>query len=126
MSVTKKKIGAFALASRPKTLPASVIPVLIGTSLAIYYDKFNVMAALVALSCSILIQIGTNYVNDLYDFLKGTDTADRVGPQRALASGLMTAQEMKAGIISVFGLAFILGMYLVQIGGWEILAVGVI
>jgi len=126
MLLSKNKIDAFMLASRPKTLLAAVIPVLVGTSLAVYHDKFNGMAAIIALCCSVLIQVGTNYVNDLYDYLKGTDTADRVGPQRALASGLLTVNEMKTGIFLVFGLAFLLGLFLVYLGGWFILAVGVI
>lgn len=126
MLLSKIKIDAFKLASRPKTLPASVIPVLVGTSLAVYHDKFNGVAAVVALCCSVLIQVGTNYVNDLYDYLKGTDKADRVGPQRALASGLLSVKEMETGIFLVFGLSFLLGLYLVYLGGWWILAVGVI
>ena len=125
MLLSKKKIDAFMLASRPRTLLAAVIPVLVGTALAVYYGKFNAIAAVAALCCSTLIQVGTNYVNDLYDFIKGTDTAFRVGPQRALATGLLTVNEMRAGIFLVFGLAFILGLYL-YIGGWWILAVGVI
>lgn len=126
MSSAKKKIDAFALASRPKTLLAAVVPVMIGTSLAIHYDKLNVAAALIALFCSVLIQIGTNYVNDLYDYLKGTDTADRVGPKRALASGLLSVRDMKIGIVFIFGLAFVLGLYLVTLGGWWILVVGLV
>jgi 1,4-dihydroxy-2-naphthoate octaprenyltransferase len=126
MPSANKKIDAFVLASRPKTLLAAVVPVMIGTSLAIYYSKFNFSAALIALICSVLIQIGTNYVNDLYDFLKGTDTADRVGPKRALASGLLSVGDMKKGIAAIFGLAFILGLYLVTLGGWWILALGIV
>ena len=126
MSSPNKKIDAFILASRPKTLLAAVVPVMIGTSLAIYYYKLNAAAALIALICSVLIQIGTNYVNDLYDYLKGTDTADRVGPQRALASGLLSVRDMKTGIVLIFGLAFILGLYLVTLGGWWILVVGIV
>lgn len=126
MSLLNKKIDAFILASRPKTLLAAVVPVIIGTSLAIFYNKLNISAALIALICSILIQIGTNYVNDLYDYLKGTDTADRVGPQRALASGLLSVRDMKFGIVFIFGLAFILGLYLVTLGGWWILVVGIV
>lgn len=126
MPSANKKIDAFVLASRPKTLLAAVVPVMIGTSLAIYYSKFNFSAALIALICSILIQIGTNYVNDLYDYLKGSDRADRVGPQRALASGLLSVRDMKTGIVFIFGLAFALGLYLVTLGGPWILVVGIV
>ena len=76
------KFKSWVLASRPKTLTAAVSPVLIGTSVAYYDNKINLIAALIALICSLLIQIGTNFVNDLYDHLKGSDSEDRVGPER--------------------------------------------
>ncbi|MGE5680981.1 MAG: 1,4-dihydroxy-2-naphthoate octaprenyltransferase, partial [Bacillota bacterium] len=72
------------------------------------------------------IQIGTNYANDLYDFLSGADKEGRSGPQRALASGLISANEMKLGIALVFGLAFILGLYLVYLGGFPVLVIGIL
>ncbi|OGU80950.1 MAG: 1,4-dihydroxy-2-naphthoate octaprenyltransferase, partial [Stygiobacter sp. RIFOXYA12_FULL_38_9] len=87
---------------------------------------FKPLAAIVALVCAILIQIGTNFVNDLYDFLHGTDKKDRIGPKRVVTSGLISIPEMKLGIIFVFGLSFVLGMYLVHLAGWEILLLGVI
>lgn len=118
------KFKAFLLAARPKTLPAAAVPVVVGTAIAVHDGKFFLPAFLVALSCSLLIQIGTNYVNDLFDFLKGTDKADRVGPTRALASGWVTPAEMKCAIIITFGTAFLLGLYLVYIGGWNILIIG--
>ena len=114
------------LASRPKTLLASVVPVMVGTALAINVDKFNPLVTLVALVCSLLIQIGTNFTNDLYDFYKGADTVSRKGPVRVLAAGLISVKEMKTGIIIAFLSAFILGLYLVYIGGIIILAIGVL
>ncbi len=120
------KIKSWILASRPKTLPAAAVPVLVGTALAANNNKFKLDAALVALICSLLIQIATNFVNDLYDFLKGTDKKDRSGPLRVLASGLISVSEMKTGIILTFGLAFLLGLYLVYIGGAFILLIGVL
>ncbi|MCU7494673.1 MAG: 1,4-dihydroxy-2-naphthoate polyprenyltransferase [Ignavibacteria bacterium] len=120
------KFQSWVLASRPKTLPAAVVPVLVGTALAAYEESFRPLAALVALLCSLLIQIGTNFVNDLYDFLAGTDKKDRPGPLRVLANGLISVGEMKAGIVMVFGLAFLLGMYLVSLGGLTVLAIGVL
>lgn len=120
------KVNRWVLASRPKTLPAAFVPVIIGSSLAYAEGKFRFPAALIALICSLLIQIGTNFVNDLYDYLAGTDTEERVGPTRVLASGMVSVNEMKAAIALVFGVTFLLGMYLVYLGGWIILLVGVL
>lgn len=112
---TISKLDAWILASRPKTLLAALVPVVVGTSIAINDNKFHLPAAMIALFCSILIQIGTNFVNDLYDFLAGTDKKERLGPQRAVASGIISINQMKAGIIISFGLSFILGLYLVYL-----------
>ena len=123
---TISKFDAWILASRPRTLAAAIVPVAIGSSIAIHDEIFKPVAALVALICSLLIQIGTNLVNDLYDFLHGTDKHGRVGPQRATASGLLSQREMKAGIYLTFGISFLLGMYLVYMGGMFILFIGVV
>lgn len=125
-SNTISKLDAWILASRPRTLLAAIVPVVIGSSIAIHDNVFNMTAALVALICSLLIQIGTNFVNDLYDFIAGTDKKERLGPQRAVASGIISPSEMKLGIFSVFGLSFILGLYLVYLGGWFILILGIL
>ena len=126
MKEKSSKFQNWFLASRPKTLLASVVPVMVGTALAINVDKFNLLVTLVALVCSLLIQIGTNFTNDLYDFYKGADTVSRKGPVRVLAAGLISVKEMKTGIIIAFLSAFILGLYLVYIGGIIILAIGVL
>ena len=120
------KIQSWILAGRPKTLPAAVAPVLVGTGLAINRGKFILINALVALLCSLLIQIGTNYVNDLYDFLKGADNEKRKGPLRVLASGLITVKEMKTGSFLIFFLAFLLGLYLVYDAGIFVLIIGIL
>lgn len=120
------KVKGWILASRPKTLLAAVVPVIIGSSLAYDVGKFHFFAAFVALICSILIQIATNFVNDLYDHLKGSDTKERVGPERALANGWISVNEMKLGIFITFALAFLLGLYLVYLGGWIILVIGIL
>ena len=120
------KIIKWILASRPKTLPAAIAPVLIGTSVAYYDNKINFIAAFIALICSLLIQIGTNFVNDLYDHLKGSDSKDRVGPERALATGIISINEMKLAIYLTFGVTFLLGLYLVYLAGWPILLVGIL
>ena len=120
------KFQSWLLASRPKTLLASVVPVMVGTALAINVGKFNPLVTLVALICSLLIQIGTNFTNDLYDYHKGADTAQRKGPVRVLSAGLISVKEMKTGIVLTFLLAFILGLYLVYVGGIIILIIGVL
>lgn len=120
------KLKPWILAGRPKTLPAAVSPVLIGTSVAYYDNKLNFITALIALICSLLIQIGTNFVNDLYDHLKGSDSEERVGPERALATGKISVSQMKRAIYLTFGITFILGLYLVYIAGWPILLVGIL
>jgi 1,4-dihydroxy-2-naphthoate octaprenyltransferase len=107
-------------------LLAAVVPVLVGSALAISVNKFFLQYSIVALLCSILIQIGTNFTNDLYDFLKGADNHKRKGPRRVLATSLITVKEMKTAIVLVFGLAFLLGLYLVYSAGLLILWVGII
>ncbi len=120
------KIESWVLASRPRTLLAAVVPVMVGSALAISQNKFTLILSLIALLCSVLIQVGTNFTNDLYDYLKGTDKEDRIGPRRVLVSGLISTSEMKLGIITVFGLAFLLGLFLVYAAGIVILIIGVI
>jgi 1,4-dihydroxy-2-naphthoate octaprenyltransferase len=120
------KSDSWILASRPKTLLAAVVPVIVGSALAIYDGSFKPIAALIALLCSVLIQVGTNFTNDLYDFLKGADKKDRSGPHRALASGWLTVNEMKMAVILTYGIAFLLGMYLVYLGGLPILIIGIL
>ena len=128
MSKEKKnisKIHSWILASRPRTLPAALVPVMVGSALAIYQGIFFPAFSIVALLCSILIQIGTNFTNDLYDYLKGTDTKERKGPLRVLASGLISVKEMQIGIFIVFFTAFLLGLYLVYSVGLMILWIGI-
>ena len=122
----KNKLNSWILASRPKTLPAAVVPVLVGSALAVSVGKFYLMYSIVALLCALLIQIGTNFTNDLYDYLKGADSKQRKGPVRVLASGLISVREMKIGNIVVFGLSFIMGLYLVYSCGIIVLWIGII
>ena len=123
---SNSKFQSWLLASRPKTLLAGVIPVMVGSALAISTGKFYPLLSIVALLCSVLIQIGTNFTNDLYDYLKGADTKHRKGPVRVLASGLISVKKMKVGIVAAFGLAFLLGLYLVYSSGSVILIIGVV
>lgn len=122
---SENKFQYWILASRPKTLPAAVVPVMVGSALAINQGKFYPFYSVVALVCSLLIQIGTNFTNDLYDHLKGADTEKRKGPLRVLSAGLISVKEMRNAIFIVFGLTFILGLYLVYVTDWKILAIGI-
>ncbi|HYE58653.1 MAG TPA: 1,4-dihydroxy-2-naphthoate polyprenyltransferase [Rhodothermales bacterium] len=112
------------LAARPRTLPAAVAPVLIGTAMATVDDGFHAPSALVAVTCALLFQVGANFVNDLADARKGADTEARKGPVRVVSAGLVSERAMMRAIAAVFVVAFVLGLYLVWRGGWSILAVG--
>lgn len=120
------KIQIWILASRPKTLPAAFVPVIVGSSLAVQEGKLNIIASIIALVCSLLIQIGTNFTNDLYDFYKGADKKGRKGPMRVLTAGLVTPRQMKYAIFFTFGITFLLGLYLVYLQGLVILAIGIL
>ncbi|GAB4295991.1 MAG: 1,4-dihydroxy-2-naphthoate polyprenyltransferase [Ignavibacteriaceae bacterium] len=126
MYFSSEKINNWILASRPKTLLAAFVPVLVGSSLAFAEGRFYPLVALVALFCSVLIQVGTNFANDLYDHLRGADTKKRKGPKRVLAEGWISVSEMNKGILIVFLISFIAGLYLVFWGGWIILVIGVV
>ncbi len=119
------KIKLWIIASRPKTLPAAVAPVLVGTAVAIHDNVFKPIPAFLALVVSLLIQIGTNFVNDYGDFKKGADSKDRVGPERFLTLGIITPTQMKKAIYITFTLAFASGLYLVYLGGLPALLIGV-
>ncbi len=116
---------AWLMASRPRTLPASVAPVIVGTALASHDGAFSPLAALAAFVAALLIQIGSNFANDLGDYLRGTDRLDRVGPTRVTTSGLLTPGQVKTGMVVVFGLAALCGLYLIALGGWPVLLMGV-
>lgn len=116
---------AWVLASRPKTLPAAVVPVLVGSVVAAVDGAFAPLPAVVALVCALLIQIGTNLANDYFDFIKGADSEHRIGPIRVTQSGLIPPATVRNAMIGVFLLTFVLGLYLVSVGGWPILIIGV-
>ena len=111
-------------AARPKTLWAAVSPVLVGIALAIHFDVVHALSALLALSGAILIQIGTNFFNDVADFKKGADTDDRKGPRRLVQAGLITEAAMRGATWMVFALAVVSGIYLMVRGGLPIVAIG--
>ena len=118
------KWSAWLLAIRPKTLPAAVAPVLVGIALAWADKAFSLLPALAALAGALLIQIGTNLANDYFDHVKGVDTAERKGPMRVAASGLVSLTQLRIAIGFTFALAALVGLYLVVVGGWPILVLG--
>lgn len=111
-------------ATRPKTLPAAICPVMVGSSMAYHDGLFNWIPSLICLSFALLIQIGTNFANDYLDGVKGTDTEARIGPLRAVASGSVQPLAMRRAALIVLALAFILGLSLIFYGGWWMLLVG--
>ena len=114
------------LAIRPKTLGAAVTPILIGTAIAFGEGKGHALAALAALLGALLIQIGTNFSNDYFDYIKGADTQERLGPVRATQSGLVKPKTMFWNFVIVYGLATLVGIFLVFRGGWPIIIIGII
>jgi len=112
------------MAARPRTLAASVAPVIVGTAVAASIGAFRPLAALLALFSSLFIQIGTNLANDYSDFKRGAD-AERVGPQRVTQSGLVQPAAVKRAALAAFGVAMLLGLALATLAGWPIVAIGI-
>jgi 1,4-dihydroxy-2-naphthoate octaprenyltransferase len=124
VAISPSRARVWYLAARPPTLPAAVVPVLVGTAVGVSEAAFRPLVFLAALIASLLIQIATNFANDLSDFHKGADNETRVGPLRVAQSGLITLGDLKRGIVVTFGLAMLVGLYLIYIGGWPILFIG--
>jgi 1,4-dihydroxy-2-naphthoate octaprenyltransferase len=117
-------LGIWVSACRPRTLSAAVAPVVVGSALAAHDHRFDPLAAGICLAFALLVQVGTNFSNDYYDFIHGADTAVRVGPRRAVASGLVRPAVMRRAAAGAFGLAFVVGLSLIHWGGYVMLAVG--
>ncbi len=119
-----REVMVWVLAIRPATLSAAISPVAVGTALAAADGLLRPLVALAALLGALLIQIGTNLFNDYADFEKGADTAERLGPARATQRGWLTpSQVLRGAFVSLSG-AFLIGIYLVVVGGWPIVAIG--
>lgn len=117
---------ACILAARPKTLPAAIVPVWVGCVLAWKLTgKFDLLLALCTVGGAVAIQIATNFFNDAIDSLKGADTAQRLGPTRVTAAGLMKPATVMKIATAFLLLAAIFGAVLIQARGWPILAIGV-
>jgi len=117
-------VQAWILAARPKTLTAALAPVVAGTGLAAFHGVFAPLPALAALIGAVFIQIGTNFANDYYDFVRGGDTDARVGPIRVTQAGILPPATVKRGMYAVFGAALFVGVYLVWVAGWPIVWIG--
>ena len=113
------------LAARPKTLFASISPVLLATYAAFYDGYWYPLTALLVLLTGVFIQVFTNYVNDYYDFLKGADEQERIGPQRMVASGRIKPASMKKGILIVGFICLLLGGWIVYLTDYYILLIGI-
>lgn len=123
-SVEKGSPRAWLLATRPQTLPVSIVPVVVGSAVAFARGEGRVPVALACVGVSLLLQIGANLANDVFDFEKGADTEARLGPLRVTQAGLLTPRAMRVALAITLCLAMLVGVYLVSIGGWLVLAVG--
>jgi 1,4-dihydroxy-2-naphthoate octaprenyltransferase len=112
------------MAARPRTLPAGVAPVLVGTAYAATLGTFRPLTFVATLLGAILIQIGANLSNDYSDARRGADTEDRLGPVRVTAGGLVPPKQVLTATYIAFGLAVLVGVYLVVTSGWQLLLVG--
>lgn len=108
-------------AARPRTLPAAVTPVLVGTAAATRFSPWRFLGALVV---ALGIQVAVNYANDYFDGVRGVDTSQRVGPRRAVASGLVAPARMRTATGVALGVAALAGLALAAVAGWELVAVG--
>lgn len=120
------RFDVWKLAARPRTLPAASAPVIAASAAAFADGYFDPLPALAALLGALLLQIGANFANDLFDFQKGADTAERTGPLRVTSAGLVTPREIKTAMAVVFGLAALCGVYLALHAGWPVIAIGVL
>lgn len=118
-------LQAWLLAARPATLTAALVPVMVGAAVAFAENGFALVPVLAALFGAMAIQVGTNFANDVFDFEKGADTEDRLGPVRAVQAGLLTPGQMRQGMYVAFGLAVVAGIYLTVVAGPTIILIGV-
>lgn len=120
----RRGVGAWMLAIRPRTLPAAVSPVLVGTAAAAASQGMRLCPAAAAFAGAIFLQIGVNLANDYFDYTKGVDTEERLGPIRVTQSGLIPPAQVLAGMFLAFFMATSAGIYLVLEAGWVVVAIG--
>ena len=124
MSTARATLLAWWLACRPKTLSAAVVPVMVGSAVAFKLEGFQAGPALAALVGALLIQIGSNLANDVFDYEQGADTGARLGPLRVVQAGLLSPRAVRLGMLVVFGGALMVGTYLATIAGLPIVVIG--
>jgi 1,4-dihydroxy-2-naphthoate octaprenyltransferase len=117
-------VRIWLMAARPRTLPAAVAPVLVGTALAGFFHVFHPLRFIAALVGAVFIQVGTNLSNDYSDARRGADAEDRLGPVRVTAGGLVPPKQVLVATYLSFGVAVLAGVYLVAVAGWQLLLVG--
>ena len=115
---------AWLLAARPRTLAVSIGPVAVGSAVAASEGGARAGPALAALLGALLLQVGSNFANDVFDFEKGADTEERIGPARAAQLGLLSPHQMRVGTALVFAAAALMGLYLIGVAGWPVAVVG--
>ena len=118
--------NSWILAARPRTLWAAIAPVLVGCGLALGSGVFRADAMVAALICSVALQVAANFANDASDARRGADPETRIGPTRAVATGLLTSRQVWIGVWAMFGMAAVCGLYLAFITTWAIVAVGAV
>lgn len=126
-NVMVNSLKAWILAARPKTLTGAAVPVMIGIACAVAmygWCGIRVVPAVLCMLFALIMQVDANFVNDYFDFMKGTDDEQRLGPKRACAQGWITASAMRSGLFVTTLLACIVGLPLVYYGGWEMIMVG--
>ena len=124
MKVETNSIKAWMLAVRPKTLTGAAVPVMIGCALSAAHGGFDVRVAVLCFLFAFMMQIDANLINDLFDFLKGADRDDRLGPERACAQGWITKDAMQKGIVLTTIVAALTGLGLLFFGGPELIVIG--
>ena len=124
MAGAPPSLRIWLMAARPRTLPAAVAPVLVGTALAGFAHVFHPLRFIAALLGAMFIQVGTNLSNDYSDARRGADTEDRLGPVRVTAGGLVPPRQVLRATYVSFGLAVLCGSYLIAVAGWQLLLVG--
>jgi len=120
------RLQVWTMAIRPRTLPVSVAPVVVGSAIALADSVFGAGPALAALAGALLLQIASNLANDLFDHEKGADTEARIGPPRVMQLGLVSARALRVAIAGVLVAASAVGLYLVSVAGWPVVAVGLL
>lgn len=126
-NVRVNSLKAWILAARPKTLTGAAVPVMIGIACAVAmygWCGIRVVPAVLCMLFALIMQVDANFINDYFDFMKGTDDEQRLGPKRACAQGWITASAMRSGLFVTTLLACIIGLPLVYYGGWEMIMVG--